>query len=347
MVDSITPDMEKDDLSLIATSEDQMEAAIVAILASGLTAKGKPILSCRKVAKMYQVDWTTLQHHCNGGLTCTKAHEDQMLISVGFELALKEWIKAIGYRGIPITTPLFLEKISELCGITPRVNFIYRFKAHHPDLKVKQGKALNRSNIGGFFDLLEGIQAQYNIPPENIFNMDEKGVQLGIGNGHQRVLIDRDQKDVNALTNGNKEMVTVLETVCADGSADIPPYYIYQEVKIQRACIGVSESGWSDSQHAINWIIKVFGPHSKRHNKSGNYQLLIIDGHQSHCTIEFVCFAKNEWIIIICLPPHCTHAMQLEDVRVFGPLEVYWKQEVTARARHRVAITKEFAMVYA
>jgi hypothetical protein len=48
--------------------------------------------------------------------------------------------------------------------------------------------------------------------------MDEKGIQLGIGK-RVAALIDRDQASVYQIEDGNHELVTIIETVCADGSA--------------------------------------------------------------------------------------------------------------------------------
>lgn len=102
-------------------------------------------------------------------------------------------------------------------------------------LESKRAQALNRANVTSFFDILFNLQHQYDVPPENIYNMDEKGVQLGIGDGQQRVLVNREQKNTPVLTNGSKEMVTILETVCTDGSADIPPCFIFLQGKRSQA----------------------------------------------------------------------------------------------------------------
>ena len=57
--------------------------------------------------------------------------------------------------------------------------------------------------------------------------MDEKGVQLGVG-GRVRVLIDRKQKTPYLVKNGNRELVTIIETMCADGTA-LPPSVMYSK----------------------------------------------------------------------------------------------------------------------
>jgi hypothetical protein len=35
--------------------------------------------------------------------------------------------------------------------------------------------------MAAFFDILQEVLQKYHIPVENIYNMDEKGVQLGVG----------------------------------------------------------------------------------------------------------------------------------------------------------------------
>jgi len=53
--------------------------------------------------------------------------------------------------------------------------------------------SLNPALINVFYDLLEDIIMNYQIPPENIYNMDEKGIQLGIGQ-KVKAFVDHDQK---------------------------------------------------------------------------------------------------------------------------------------------------------
>ena len=69
--------------------------------------------------------------------------------------------------------------------------------------------------MAGFYNNLKDILDKYDIPEENIYNMDEKGIQLGMG---KRVcaMVDRDQKTVHQVEDGNQELVTVIECVCAD-----------------------------------------------------------------------------------------------------------------------------------
>ena len=63
-------------------------------------------------------------------------------------------------------------------------------------------------------DLIE----KFSIPEENIYNMDEKGIQLGIG-AQVLALVDCDQKIVQHVEDGNRELVTIIEFIAADGTA--------------------------------------------------------------------------------------------------------------------------------
>jgi hypothetical protein len=60
--------------------------------------------------------------------------------------------------------------------------------------------------------------------------MDEKGIQLGVGK-RVAAIIDCDQKEVYSLKDGNRELVTVIETVSANGTA-LPPSFIFKGARI-------------------------------------------------------------------------------------------------------------------
>jgi hypothetical protein len=123
---------------------------------------------------------------------------------------------------------------SEISGQPVGGSWPKRFLKRHPDLKMKKtqglekarAKALNQFAVDEFFDTLKGLIDEYKILPGNIYNMDEKGIQLGIG-AKVTAMIDRDQTTVYSIEDGNRELVTVIEAVCADGSI-LHPSVIFQ-----------------------------------------------------------------------------------------------------------------------
>lgn len=53
--------------------------------------------------------------------------------------------------------------------------------------------------------------------------------------------------------------------------------------------------------------------------------MLILDGHSSHYSLEFLEFAIKHNIVVLGYPPHCTHALQGLDVVCFAIAKMNWK----------------------
>ncbi|KIK20325.1 hypothetical protein PISMIDRAFT_106027 [Pisolithus microcarpus 441] len=132
---------------------------------------------------------------------------------------------------------------------------------------------------------------------------------------------------------GNKETITVMVTICADGSTILPTCIYkgqtfstnwHQDNTLQ-ASVAYSNKGWTDG--TIGWLwIKDFD--QKTHNKAnGHACLLLVDGHNSHYTKEFLDYAKEHNIHVLCYPAHTTHIYQGLDVVIFSPLKKCWSEE--------------------
>ena len=52
--------------------------------------------------------------------------------------------------------------------------------------------------------------------------------------------------------------------------------------------------------------------------------LLVLDGHSTHYQPALIKYAKENQVILLCLPPHTTHESQPLDVSVFKPLKKNW-----------------------
>jgi hypothetical protein len=93
--------------------------------------------------------------------------------------------------------------------------------------------------------------------------------------------------------------------------------------------IAHSEKGWTDNKIGVLYI-KDFD--AKTCEKAqGQYRLLIVDGHNSHYSREFLEYARANKIVVLCYPAHATHVYQGLDVVIFGPLKKNWSRE---RDRH-------------
>jgi hypothetical protein len=55
---------------------------------------------------------------------------------------------------------------------------------------------------------------------------------------------------------------------------------------------------------------------------------LILDGHESHHSVEFEGYCKENKIITLCMPAHASHLLQPLDVGCFGPLKTAYRREI-------------------
>ena len=109
--------------------------------------------------------------------------------------------------------------------------------------------------------------------------------------------------------------------------------------------ISISPNGWTDQGLGLKWLQNNLDP-AMQIKAARQYQLLILDGHNFHCTYEFCKYAANNKIIIICLPSHTTHALQPCNVGAFGPLSQSWKQVVTLASHSLTVIKKDNLLAY-
>ncbi|CAK5265843.1 unnamed protein product [Mycena citricolor] len=313
-------------------------------------------VSQRKACTFYRVNRGTVANRMRGLQNRVQAHAKERAVSDAEETVFVDFIKVLGYRGIPLTMDMITVYASQIAGKELGKTWSKRFKARHKELRVKiatpleecRAKSLVKPVVHSYFAMLREVINKYQIKPANIYNMDEKGIQLGVA-GRIAFVVDRDQKNVQAIASGNRELVTILECICADGTV-LNPAVVFQGLRRDNrwgqnnpcnASISLSPNGWTDQELGSLWLRKDFHPQTKqRLNNSDEYRLLILDGHNSHCTYDFVIFARDHRIIVVCLPSHTTHALQPCDVGVFGPLAKKWKAQVLSESVHARVIDK-------
>ena len=99
-------------------------------------------------------------------------------------------------------------------------------------LDTKRPNNFNEAVVLDFFYKLEHIYNEYgDIPPEHIYNMDEKGTQQGGGrkNNGQAYMYFWDQRNHrHKISSDNLELVIVIECISAAG-ASTPPAFILSD----------------------------------------------------------------------------------------------------------------------
>ncbi|KAF7334020.1 Tigger transposable element-derived protein 2 [Mycena venus] len=254
------------------------------------------------------------------------AHMTSQLLNESQEKTLVSWIKFLGIAGIPLSKRTIAPKVTALCGRKPSRRWIYRFMRRHPDctlgrpakLDLKRARAFNFSTVQKHFALLQDTldNGRNPIPASNIYNFDEIGIQIAPAN------------------------ITILETICFDGTANVPPCFVFQGVNMcpewfveaysedskwnGDILIPTTESGWTNDKVCATWFLKSFIPSVKAHGDDSAPYVLVYDWHNSHVTVKIIDLALENNIILFCLPPHTTHRLQPCDVGGFGPLKKHW-----------------------
>ncbi|KIJ45462.1 hypothetical protein M422DRAFT_166240, partial [Sphaerobolus stellatus SS14] len=199
-------------------------------------------------------------------------------------------------------------------------------------LDPKRATAFNKDAVYDYFNKLQKIVTEYQIPQCSIYNMDEKGIQLGGGHKNSNTLyfFDREDKSHYILKSDSLVLITAIEAACADGTM-VPPGFILLKGsgvnwwEWEGWDVGIylqvtqTDNEWTNDLICQQWFIKVFVPFAKGHSDATKKILLVLDGHGSHTTPEMVDCANKNGIILLQLPPHTTHRLQPLDVGIFGP----------------------------
>jgi len=81
--------------------------------------------------------------------------------------------------------------------------------------------------------------------------------------------------------------------------------------------------------------LKHFDAHTKERTV-GSHRLLVIDGHESHDSLDFQQYCKDNKIITVCMPPHLLHLLQPLDVGCFAPLKQAYGRQAENLMRNRI-----------
>jgi hypothetical protein len=314
------------------------------------------LLTLKGCADRFGVDRSTLGRRLRG-VTRPK-HEvskQQQNVSPQQEYEIVRYIEGLTKQGLPPTRAMIQNFSSEIAKKRLSERWVSRFldrNASHLISKWTTGMDATRHKAGSmgqyslYFDLIHHKIEEYDIKPAHTYNMDEKGFMIGV-TGRSKRVFSRSQwekKEVTAsLKDGSREWVTLLATICSDGTA-LPPGILYAsasrsllstwvpDIKAGRHDVFISStpSGWSNNDVGIARLEQVFNRCTKRKARNGSeYRLLIVDGHGSHLTMEFINYCNSHRILLAVLTPHSTHTLQPLDVVLFKPLSNYYSNKLT------------------
>ena len=113
----------------------------------------------------------------------------------------------------------------------------------------------------------------------------------------------------------------------------LPPVFIFPRKRMVDSLMAnapidskgfASSNGWSNSELFVKWLNHFV---ECTNASKANPQIIVLDGHHSHKSLEAIRFAQARGIHLITLPPHCTHKMHPLDCSYFSSLKAAYNRE--------------------
>jgi hypothetical protein len=220
------------------------------------------------------------------------------------------------------------------------------FKLRNADIKSLIGKRIEAARINGVstevlnvhFEHFNQLVSHLSVKSHNIWNMDETGTQLGACN-NQIVLGSSHKKSTRIKTPNEREWVTAIETISAAGKK-IRPLIVFKGQSVQLQWFShtdcpdwlytSSEKGWTSNEIGLQWLKTIFIPETQPEDKE--WRILVVDGHGSHITVDFLFECHRYQIRPVFLPPHTSHCTQPLDLTCFSPIKTRYRAEIAQLA---------------
>lgn len=182
---------------------------------------------------------TTMARLLVGGRTLQQANATKSHLTNGETEIILNFITECGNRGFPLSHRRLKEHVEKVLRArledSFRVeglghNWTHRFVQKHSariktswatSLEEKRGQGANPHANEAWWKLLGETLKEYNIKPENIYGVDEVGIQAQ-GGERERVIGARKKAPQYQQRGGTRENITVLVTICADGTSQAP-----------------------------------------------------------------------------------------------------------------------------
>jgi hypothetical protein len=305
-------------------------------------------LSLRRASGIYKVPFETLRRRQNGIQSRRDSGPNSRRLSDLEEQTIVQFILDLDSRGKPsrirfveeMANSLLADRDASPVGKRWAHNFVKR----QPELKTRifrrydyqRAKCEDPTIIRGWFRLVQNTIAKYSIQPGDTWNFDETGFMMGLIQSGMVVTGSERQGRLKSVQPGNREWITAIPAINAEGQS-IPPFIIgsgqyhlanwYRESNLP--CdwvIATSQNGWTNNELGLEWLKHFDRSPAKR--SVSLYRLLILDGHESHHSVDFERYCQDHKIITLCMPPHASHLLQPLDVGCFSVLKNAYGREI-------------------
>ncbi|MES9883347.1 MAG: helix-turn-helix domain-containing protein [Sedimenticola sp.] len=303
-------------------------------------------LSLRQASKKYGIPRSTISDRVTGKVADGSSLGRKPTFPVEVEKEIAETAKTAADKGIGLSKSQLLVRAGKLATRlniktpfkgTPGHGWWQGFKNRNVGITLRQPEPLsnNRSRmmnpivVGRYMVELKTIITQHNLDANTIWNCDETGINMQ----HKPVKVCArvGAKNVPGRVGNTRTQVTLLPCINAAGECMPPMLVVKGKTKRSLSAYNVGEGptdaiwtyqskAWMDDILGVSWFEEVFLTHCGTKRP----QLLILDSHHSHETVEILEKAQENNIMVLALPPHTTHYLCPLDRAVFGPLQRHY-----------------------
>jgi hypothetical protein len=321
------------------------------MLAAISTIKEDPTLSIRQVADETGVDRSTLTRQLKNPTTAQLGQQYRQRLSYIQEKWLAQWIIDEDNRGFA-PRPARVKQMGELLLTKSGDNkplgkkWIDSYKSRNQEVACLIGRPVDKTRLNGanpkllsaHFSHFWAKVSELSVQTKDIWNMDETGTQLGASK-RQIVMGDARKKSTYIADPTQREWVTTIECISATG-CKTRPLTIFKGKSVQLQWFNAkdtpdwryttSENGWTSTEIGIAWLEGIFIPETRPIDDS--WRILVVDGHGSHISVEFLYLCKINRIQLIFLPPHTSHITQPLDLTCFSPIKTRYREKIAELA---------------
>ena len=304
--------------------------------------------SIRKASERFGISFETLRRHSkkiklDPKYSCTSfsdACATRRVFTESEEQTLVEYLQKIARMGFPLkarTVRSLAYELAErnnkscpsawnergLAGKDWMTSFLCRHKEalslRTPEAtSVTRAAAFNEQNVKAFFAKLKRCTKNTTSLLKKIYNADETG--LTTSQKATRVVAEAGCKQVPQVVSHERgETVTLCAFVNSIGNT-VPPCLIFPRKRFyDRMMTGAppgtlglsSPSGWMTTELFLECL-----RHFVKHVRCSKTEraLLLLNNHESHVSIEATDFCRDNGIILLTFPPHCSHRLQPLDL---------------------------------
>lgn len=305
-------------------------------------------VSIRAASRNHGIPASSLRDHLMGR-TVGRHRGRPGVLSSEEEGLLVQWVSKMQDIGHPVTITQCRLKVAEITQFratpfqngVPGQGWVKWFRRRHPELTLRHSQGLEAGrarglcpdSVASFYANLSLLYDTHGYGAHQVWNCDESGAQAG-RNGGGLVLAKTWSRCVHTVMPDQREWLSVL--ACMNAAGDyIPNFYIFKGKRFGRNFIEKCEVGATMAMQPRAWMTGILfskwlshfieAVKQKGGISSSCRHLLILDGHNSHVTLDAVRQARDAGLDMLTLPSHTSHALQPLDVSIFKPFKTAFR----------------------